>query len=157
MRVSLWITLGCPLLTAGSSQGWSSLSFLSSQSNSKRSTDEIKENSLSVGEDMSVSESKLEPSALIDSEADPESRMNPYKRRKYSYRTKKRKNRYDNQASQDFYNEEKIYDDSYYDRDSSYGPPSSGYSAPTSSYEAPAYEAPSYNSPPSYKPAPTYD
>ena len=102
MRVSLWITLGCPLLTAGSSQGWSSLSFLSSQSNSKRSTDEIKvnsctyvnktvevglysqENSLSVGEDMSVSESKLEPSALIDSEADPESRMNPYKRRKYS-------------------------------------------------------------------------
>ena len=89
----------------------------------------------------------------------------------FRYRTKKRKNRYDYPPSQDFY-EDKVYDDTYYDRDSSYSPPSSGYKAPSSSYdapssyEAPAYEAPSYEAPsyeapsydpPSYKPAPSYE
>merc|ERR1719233_2232574 len=70
--------------------------------------------------------------------------------------------------SQDFY-EDKVYDDTYYDRDSSYSAPSSGYKAPSSSYDAPSsyeapayeapapsYEAPSYD-PPSYKPAPSYE
>ena len=149
--------------------------------------------------DMSASESKIEAEALIASEPDPESRMEPYRRRrnKYDiaigiknsnsnklnsrYRTKKRKNRYEQKPSipsQDFY-EDKVYDDTYYDRDSSYQAPSSGYKAPSSSYdapssyeapayeapapsyEAPSYEAPSYEAPsydpPSYKPAPTYE
>ena len=97
----------------------------------------------------------------------------------YRYRTKKRKNKYAASIpSQDFY-EDKVYDDTYYDRDSSYSAPSSGYKAPTStydapssyeapayeapapSYEAPSYEAPSYEAPsydpPSYKPAPSYE
>merc|ERR1711892_455860 len=142
--------------------GWSALSFLSSQTNNKRSADDAKESSLSELDDMSASESNIEAAALIASEPDPESRMNPYRRRKNKYRTKKRKNKYAaNIPSQDFY-EDKVYDDTYYDRDSSYSAPSSGYKAPTStydgpsSYEAPAYEAPSYD-PPSYKPAPTYE
>ena len=90
----------------------------------------------------------------------------------FRYRTKKRKNKYaPSVPSQDFY-EDKVYDDTYYDRDSSYSAPSSGYKAPSStydapsSYEAPAYEAPSYEAPsyeapsydpPSYKPAPSYE
>merc|ERR1711935_830812 len=149
--------------------GWSALSFLSSQTNNKRSADDAKESSLLELDDMSASESNIEAAALIASEPDPESRMNPYRRRKNKYRTKKRKNKYAvNIPSQDFY-EDKVYDDTYYDRDSSYSAPSSGYKAPTStydgpsSYEAPAYEAPapSYEAPsyepPSYKPAPSYE
>merc|ERR1739838_1277155 len=153
--------------------GWSALSFLSSQNN-KRSADDAKENNLMEDYDMSASESKIEAEALIASEPDPESRMEPYRRRRNKYRTKKRKNRYEQKPSipsQDFY-EDKVYDDTYYDRDSSYQAPSSGYKAPSSSYdapssyEAPAYEAPSYEAPsyeapsydpPSYKPAPTYE
>merc|ERR1711935_813680 len=154
--------------------GWSALSFLSSQTNNKRSADDAKESSLLELDDMSASESNIEAAALIASEPDPESRMNPYRRRKNKYRTKKRKNKYAaNIPSQDFY-EDKVYDDTYYDRDSSYSAPSSGYKAPTStydgpssyeapayeapapSYEAPSYEAPSYD-PPSYKPAPSYE
>merc|ERR1711971_1201120 len=150
--------------------GWSALSFLSSQNNNKRSADDLKENSMLEVDDMSASESKIEAAALIASEPDPESRMNPYRRRKNKYRSKKRKNRYEQPTpsipSQDFY-EDKVYDDTYYDRDSSYSAPSSGYKAPTStydsppSYEAPSYEAPSYEAPsyeaPSYKPAPSYE
>merc|ERR1739838_495379 len=160
--------------------GWSALSFLSSQNN-KRSADDAKENNLMEDYDMSASESKIEAEALIASEPDPESRMEPYRRRRNKYRTKKRKNRYEQKPSipsQDFY-EDKVYDDTYYDRDSSYQAPSSGYKAPSSSYdapssyeapayeapapsyEAPSYEAPSYEAPsydpPSYKPAPTYE
>merc|ERR1712128_98251 len=159
--------------------GWSALSFLSSQTNNKRSADDAKESSLLELDDMSASESNIEAAALIASEPDPESRMNPYRRRKNKYRTKKRKNKYAASIpSQDFY-EDKVYDDTYYDRDSSYSAPSSGYKAPTStydgpssyeapayeapapSYEAPSYEAPSYEAasydPPSYKPAPSYE
>merc|ERR1719312_1062311 len=158
---------------------WSALSFLSSQNNNKRSADDSKEGSLLEADDMAGSESKIEAAALIASEPDPESRMNPYRRRKNKYRTKKRKNKYAASIpSQDFY-EDKVYDDTYYDRDSSYSAPSSGYKAPTStydapssyeapayeapapSYEAPSYEAPSYEAPtydpPSYKPAPSYE
>merc|ERR1739838_1233285 len=147
----------------GRTYGWSALSFLSSQNN-KRSADDAKENNLMEDYDMSASESKIEAEALIASEPDPESRMEPYRRRRNKYRTKKRKNRYEQKPSipsQDFY-EDKVYDDTYYDRDSSYQAPSSGYKAPSSSYdapssyEAPSYEAPSYD-PPSYKPAPTYE
>jgi len=153
---------------------WSALSFLSSQNNNKRSADDSKESSLSQADDMFGSESKIEAAALIASEPDPESRMNPYRRRKNKYRTKKRKNKYAASVpSQDFY-EDKIYDDTYYDRDSSYSAPTSGYKppsdtydapssyeapayeAPAPSYEAPSYEAPSYD-PPSYKPAPSYE
>merc|ERR1712025_850912 len=153
---------------------WSALSFLSSQNNNKRSADDSKESSLSEADDMFGSESKIEAAALIASEPDPESRMNPYRRRKNKYRTKKRKNKYAASVpSQDFY-EDKIYDDTYYDRDSSYSAPTSGYKppsdtydapssyeapayeAPAPSYEAPSYEAPSYD-PPSYKPAPSYE
>jgi len=171
----------------GRTYGWSALSFLSSQNkeSQKRSADDAKENSVVEDYDMSVSESKVEPEALIASETDPEGRMSPYRRRRNKYRMKKRKNRYEKPAasvpSQDFY-EDKIYDDTYYDRDSSYQAPSSGYKAPSSSYdapssyEAPAYEAPSYEAPsyeapsyeapsyeepsydpPSYKPAPSYE
>jgi len=152
--------------------GWSALSFLSGQSNNKRSADDSNEGSLLQSDDMSASESKIEAAALIASDPDPESRMNPYRRRKNKYRTKKRKNKYvPSVPSQDFY-EDKVYDDTYYDRDSSYSAPSSGYKAPSStydapsSYEAPAYEAPSYEAPsyeapsydpPSYKPAPSYE
>merc|ERR1712050_712990 len=153
---------------------WSALSFLSSQNNNKRSADDSKESSLSEADDMFGSESKIEAAALIASEPDPESRMNPYRRRKNKYRTKKRKNKYAASVpSQDFY-EDKIYDDTYYDRDSSYSAPTSGYKppsdtydapssyeAPSPSYEAPSYEAPSYEAPsydpPSYKPAPSYE
>merc|ERR1712025_800248 len=146
---------------------WSALSFLSSQNNNKRSADDAKESSLSEADDMFGSESKIEAAALIASEPDPESRMNPYRRRKNKYRTKKRKNKYAASVpSQDFY-EDKIYDDTYYDRDSSYSAPTSGYKPPSdtydapSSYEAPSYEAPSYEAPsydpPSYKPAPSYE
>merc|ERR1712050_236101 len=158
---------------------WSALSFLSSQNNNKRSADDSKESSLSQADDMFGSESKIEAAALIASEPDPESRMNPYRRRKNKYRTKKRKNKYAASVpSQDFY-EDKIYDDTYYDRDSSYSAPTSGYKppsdtydapssyeapayeAPSPSYEAPSYEAPSYEAPsydpPSYKPAPSYE
>merc|ERR1712106_127714 len=106
--------------------GWSALSFLSSQTNNKRSADDAKESSLLELDDMSASESNIEAAALIASEPDPESRMNPYRRRKNKYRTKKRKNKYAaNIPSQDFY-EDKVYDDTYYDRDSSYQAPSSG-------------------------------
>jgi len=179
MRITCGISLCISIVVLGVSSeqedeapyGWSALSFLSSQGNSKRSADEVKDTNLLEVDDMSVSESKIEPAALIASEPDPESRMNPYRRRKNKYRTKKRKNRYDYPPSQDFY-EDKVYDDTYYDRDSSYSPPSSGYKAPSSSYdapssyEAPAYEAPSYEAPsyeapsydpPSYKPAPSYE
>merc|ERR1712025_1360229 len=105
---------------------WSALSFLSSQNNNKRSADDSKESSLSEADDMFGSESKIEAAALIASEPDPESRMNPYRRRKNKYRTKKRKNKYAASVpSQDFY-EDKIYDDTYYDRDSSYSAPTSG-------------------------------
>merc|ERR1739838_235708 len=142
----------------GRTYGWSALSFLSSQNN-KRSADDAKENNLMEDYDMSASESKIEAEALIASEPDPESRMEPYRRRRNKYRTKKRKNRYEQKPSipsQDFY-EDKVYDDTYYDRDSSYQAPSSGYKAPSSSYDAPSsYEAPSYD-PPSYRPAPTYE
>merc|ERR1711936_1288950 len=155
----------------GRTYGWSALSFLSGQNN-KRSADDAKENS--VVADMSGSESKIEAEALIASDPDPESRMQPYRRRRNKYRNKKRPNKYENPSvpSQDFY-EDKIYEDTYYDRDSSYQAPSSGYKAPSSSYEgpssyeapayeapAPSYEAPSYEAssydPPSYKPAPSY-
>merc|ERR1711935_533068 len=106
--------------------GWSALSFLSSQTNNKRSADDAKESSLLELDDMSASESNIEAAALIASEPDPESRMNPYRRRKNKYRTKKRKNKYAaNIPSQDFY-EDKVYDDTYYDRDSSYSAPSGG-------------------------------
>merc|ERR1739838_593654 len=139
--------------------GWSALSFLSSQNN-KRSADDAKENNLMEDYDMSASESKIEAEALIASEPDPESRMEPYRRRRNKYRTKKRKNRYEQKPSipsQDFY-EDKVYDDTYYDRDSSYQAPSSGYKAPSSSYDAPSsYEAPAYEAPaPSYE-APSYE
>merc|ERR1711936_551956 len=156
----------------GRTYGWSALSFLSGQTN-KRSADDAKENS--VDDDMSGSESKIEAEALIASEPDLESRLEPYRRRRNKYRNKKRQNKYENPTvpSQDFY-EDKIYDDTYYDRDSSFQAPSSGYKAPSSSYEgpssykapayeapapsdeAPSYEAPSYD-PPSYKPAPSYE
>ena len=50
--------------------------------------------------------------------------------------------------------QEKLYEDSLYDRDSSYGAPANSYSAPDNSYSAPSYgapassyEAPSYSSP----------
>merc|ERR1711936_527658 len=101
----------------GRTYGWSALSFLSGPNN-KRSADDAKENS--VVADMSGSESKIEAEALIASDPDPESRMQPYKRRRNKYRNKKRQNRYENStvASQDFY-EDKIYEDTYYDRDSS--------------------------------------
>merc|ERR1711892_310369 len=111
----------------GRTYGWSALSFLSSQNN-KRSADDAKENNLMEDYDMSASESKIEAEALIASEPDPESRMEPYRRRRNKYRTKKRKNRYEQKPSipsQDFY-EDKVYDDTYYDRDSSYQAPSSG-------------------------------
>merc|ERR1712128_162273 len=137
--------------------GWSALSFLSSQTKNKRSADDAKESSLLELDDMSASESNIEAAALIASEPDPESRMNPYRRRKNKYSTKKRKNKYAaNIPSQDFY-EDKVYDDTYYDRDSSYSAPSSGYKAPSSSYDAPSsYEAPAYEAPaPSYE-APSY-
>merc|ERR1719499_2832967 len=137
---------------------WSALSFLSSQNNNKRSADDSKEGSLLEADDMAGSESKIEAAALIASEPDPESRMNPYRRRKNKYRTKKRKNKYAASIpSQDFY-EDKVYDDTYYDRDSSYSAPSSGYKAPSSSYDAPSsYEAPAYEAPaPSYE-APSYE
>merc|ERR1712050_318563 len=149
---------------------WSALSFLSSQNNNKRSADDSKESSLSEADDMFGSESKIEAAALIASEPDPESRMNPYRRRKNKYAA--------SVPNQDFY-EDKIYDDTYYDRDSSYSAPTSGYKppsdtydapssyeapayeAPSPSYEAPSYEAPSYEAPsydpPSYKPAPSYE
>merc|ERR1712025_802954 len=130
---------------------WSALSFLSSQNNIKRSADDSKESSLSEADDMFGSESKIEAAALIASEPDPESRMNPYRRRKNKYRTKKRKNKYAASVpSQDFY-EDKIYDDTYYDRDSSYSAPTSRYKPPSDTYEAPSYD------PPSYKPAPSYE
>merc|ERR1711892_1272855 len=138
--------------------GWSALSFLSSQTNNKRSADDAKESSLLELDDMSASESNIEAAALIASEPDPESRMNPYRRRKNKYRTKKRKNKYAASIpSQDFY-EDKVYDDTYYDRDSSYSAPSSGYKAPTSTYDGPSsYEAPAYEAPaPSYE-APSYE
>merc|ERR1711892_1485256 len=138
--------------------GWSALSFLSSQTNNKRSADDAKESSLLELDDMSASESNIEAAALIASEPDPESRMNPYRRRKNKYRTKKRKNKYAaNIPSQDFY-EDKVYDDTYYDRDSSYSAPSSGYKAPTSTYDGPSsYKAPAYEAPaPSYE-APSYE
>merc|ERR1719320_702289 len=61
---------------------WSALSFLSSQNNNKRSADDSKEGSLLEADDMAGSESKIEAAALIASEPDPESRMNPYRRRK---------------------------------------------------------------------------
>merc|ERR1711979_44733 len=93
---------------------WSALSFLSSQNNNKRSADDSKESSLSEADDMFGSESKIEAAALIASEPDPESRMNPYRRRKNKYRTKKRKNKYAASVpSQDFYE----------DKDSSYSAP----------------------------------
>merc|ERR1712025_1003944 len=137
---------------------WSALSFLSSQNNNKRSADDSKESSLSEADDMFGSESKIEAAALIASEPDPESRMNPYRRRKNKYRTKKRKNKYAASVpSQDFY-EDKIYDDTYYDRDSSYSAPTSGYKPPSDTYDAPSsYEAPAYEAPaPSYG-APSYE
>merc|ERR1711892_1649812 len=111
----------------GRTYGWSALSFLSSQNN-KRSADDAKENNLMEDYDMSASESKIEAEALIASEPDPDSRMEPYRRRRNKYRTKKRKNRYEQKPSipsQDFY-EDKVYDDTYYDRDSSYQAPSAG-------------------------------
>merc|ERR1711970_921666 len=136
----------------GRTYGWSALSFLSGQNN-KRSADDAKENG--VVADMSGSESKIEAEALIASDPDPESRMQPYRRRRNKYRNKKRPTN-PTVPSQDFY-EDKIYEDTYYDRDSSYQAPSSGYKAPSSSYEGPSsYEAPSYD-PPSYKPAPSYE
>merc|ERR1719350_2671269 len=99
--------------------GWSALSFLSSQNNNKRSADDIKENSMLEVDDMSASESKIEAAALIGSDPDQESRMNPYRRRRNKYRSKKRKNRYEQPSSsipsQDFY-EDKVYDDTYYDK-----------------------------------------
>merc|ERR1712123_445284 len=78
----------------GRTYGWSALSFLSSQNN-KRSADDAKENNLMEDYDMSASESKIEAEPLIASEPDPESRMEPYRRRRNKYRTKKRKNRYE--------------------------------------------------------------
>merc|ERR1719430_111031 len=94
----------------GRSNWWSALSFLSGQHN-KRSADDAKENSVLDNYDMSVSERKIEAEHLIASDPDPESRMEPYRRRRNKYRPKKRKNKYENPTmpSLDFY-DDKIYD-----------------------------------------------
>merc|ERR1711879_58585 len=157
MMGSRWAALAA-LLALSEATKWSNIGFMSSQDQApanKRSAEDGHELSLDDME-LSASETQYDAVPYTDlglSSGEAESRVEPFRRRKY--RRRRRKNRYENLVvpGQD-YSEDTLSDNKLYDRDSSYKAPSANYAAPESSYEAPSYssyEAPKYE--PNYTPS----
>merc|ERR1712024_150874 len=157
MMGSGWAALAA-LLALAEATKWSNIGFMSSQDQApanKRSAEDGHELSLD-DMDLSASETQYDAVPFTDlglSSGEAESRVEPFRRRKY--RRRRRKNRYENLVvpSED-YSEDSLSDNKLYDRDSSYKAPSANYAAPESSYEAPSYssyEAPKYE--PNYTPS----
>merc|ERR1711879_654157 len=157
MMGSRWAALAA-LLALAEATKWSNIGFMSSQDQApanKRNAEDGHELSLDDME-LSASETQYDAVPYTDlglSSGEAESRVEPFRRRKY--RRRRRKNRYENLVvpGQD-YSEDTLSDNKLYDRDSSYKAPSANYAAPESSYEAPSYssyEAPKYE--PNYTPS----
>merc|ERR1712079_42360 len=144
MMGSRWAALAA-LLALAEATKWSNIGFMSSQDQApanKRSAEDGHELSLDDME-LSASETKYDAVPYTDlglSSGEAESRVEPFRRRKY--RRRRRKNRYENLVvpGQD-YSEDTLSDNKLYDRDSSYKAPSANYAAPESSYEAPSYSS----------------
>merc|ERR1719291_1160979 len=149
---SLALLAALGLATAAqASTHWSSLSFLEPGQASKRSADTEAGDLDLAGSDTQYDVAAYSDLALSAPAEDLESRVEPFRRRKY--RRRRRKNRYE--APLVVGGGGALSDSKLYDRDSSYSAPAAGYNAPESSYEAPSYssyEAPSYDAP-SYKPS----
>merc|ERR1719150_1878084 len=148
---SLALLAALGLAHTAPSTHWSSISFLEPGQASKRSADTEAGDLDLAGSDTQYDVAAYSDLALSAPAEDLESRVEPFRRRKY--RRRRRKNRYE--APLVVGGGGALSDSKLYDRDSSYSAPAAGYNAPESSYEAPSYssyEAPSYDAP-SYKPS----